>query len=150
MYHVLPILIALNLFGSTVAKFTDRPVIGVFTRYNENTEENVIAASYIKWLESAGARSIPIHMDTSETELKDIFRNINGLLLPGGIAHLNESTRYMWNLAKEANENGDHFPVWGTCLGFQFMVELESEKGVVSLDIVWCDDYMKYSLFVFN
>ena len=121
----------------------------MFTRFYKEIEKDVIAASYIKWLESAGARSIPIHMDTSETELKEIFRNINGLLLPGGNNHLNDSTRYMWNLAKEANENGDHFPVWGTCLGFQFMVELESEKGVVSLDIVWCDDYMKYSLFVF-
>ena len=25
----------------------------------------------------------------------------------------------MVNLAKEANDNGDYFPVWGTCLGFE-------------------------------
>ena len=28
---------------------------------------------------------------------------------------------YLLRLAKEANDNGDYFPIWGTCLGFEAM-----------------------------
>lgn len=31
----------------------------------------------------------------------------------------------MYDLAVEANNNGDHFPIWGSCLGFKFLVYLE-------------------------
>lgn len=30
----------------------------------------------------------------------------------------------MYDLAIEANNNGDHFPIWGSCLGFQFLLYL--------------------------
>ena len=33
-----------------------------------------------------------------------------------------EVGRLLYQLAVEANENGDYFPVWGTCLGFEFML----------------------------
>ena len=26
---------------------------------------------------------------------------------------------HLWNLAKTANDVGDFFPIWGTCLGFE-------------------------------
>lgn len=33
---------------------------------------------------------------------------------------------FLLKLAKEANDNGDFFPVWGTCLGFEFMLFAET------------------------
>lgn len=33
-----------------------------------------------------------------------------------------KSGLFLLNLAKEANDKGDFFPVWGTCLGFEFML----------------------------
>ena len=30
-------------------------------------------------------------------------------------------------MIQQANDNGDHFPVWGTCLGFQLLAFLASE-----------------------
>ena len=29
------------------------------------------------------------------------------------------SVNHLYQLAVEANKNGDNFPIWGTCMGFQ-------------------------------
>jgi gamma-glutamyl hydrolase len=49
---------------------------------------------------------------------------VNGLLLPGGGQNLcdgpyAEAGKFLLERAKLANEEGDYFPVWGTCLGFE-------------------------------
>ena len=46
--------------------------------------------------------------------------------MPGGSASLTDSLyaktgEMFYQLAKAANENGDHFPIWGTCLGFELL-----------------------------
>ena len=38
----------------------------------------------VKWLESAGAASIPIPYDSDEDLVNEIFSQINGILFPGG------------------------------------------------------------------
>eukprot|EP00816_Leptocylindrus_hargravesii_P004754 CAMPEP_0196826720 /NCGR_PEP_ID=MMETSP1362-20130617/93771_1 /TAXON_ID=163516 /ORGANISM="Leptocylindrus danicus, Strain CCMP1856" /LENGTH=346 /DNA_ID=CAMNT_0042207307 /DNA_START=33 /DNA_END=1073 /DNA_ORIENTATION=- len=119
--------------NSAVVEAADRPVIGIFTRLDAATDEHYIAASYVKWLESAGARSIPIHADTTnETELKDLFQQINGILFPGGGDDTNlDAARIMWDMANERNSSGeDYFPIWGTCLGFEWLLQLASDAGV--------------------
>ena len=46
------------------------------------------------------------------------------IVVPGDILN---GTRYyaaaklMFNWAVEANDRGDVFPLWGTCLGFEFL-----------------------------
>jgi gamma-glutamyl hydrolase len=35
-----------------------------------------------------------------------------------------KSVEFLVNLAKKANDEGDYFPVWGTSLGFEALVEL--------------------------
>ena len=47
-----------------------------------------IASSYIKYLDGAGARVVPIRYDLDEKSLIKIMNNINGLFLPGGAAEL--------------------------------------------------------------
>lgn len=74
----------------------------------------------------SGAMVIPVHYESSEEELTALFAQMNGLLFPGGNDILN-GTRYynasafLFRKAMEANNKGDYFPVWGTCLGFEFM-----------------------------
>ena len=41
---------------------------------------------------------------------------------------LPKSAQWLWNLALQSNERGDFFPVWGTCLGFEFLVQLVGGK----------------------
>lgn len=45
-----------------------------------------IAAGYVKWIESAGARAVPIRFYASDGELRRIFQSINGLVFPGGVS----------------------------------------------------------------
>jgi glutamine amidotransferase PdxT len=65
-----------------------------------------------------------------------LFNGINGLLLPGGGVYSigNSSSpflsaaRFLYNLAMDANANGDYFPVWGTCMGFEMLVMLTANS----------------------
>jgi gamma-glutamyl hydrolase len=83
---------------------------------------------------------VPILHTSSESNLTSTFNKINGLLLPGGDMNLtNISSPYMtamlhlWKLSVEANQNGDYFPVWGTCLGFQEIAVAAAESPDVLL-----------------
>eukprot|EP00590_Aulacoseira_subarctica_P005037 CAMPEP_0172433398 /NCGR_PEP_ID=MMETSP1064-20121228/67993_1 /TAXON_ID=202472 /ORGANISM="Aulacoseira subarctica , Strain CCAP 1002/5" /LENGTH=284 /DNA_ID=CAMNT_0013181301 /DNA_START=77 /DNA_END=931 /DNA_ORIENTATION=- len=91
-----------------------------------------IAASYVKWLESAGARAIAIPFDAPDDIVESIFLQVNGILFPGGATtDMPSSAKRIWNLAKEANDNGDFFPLWGTCLGFELMVMLAADDNSI-------------------
>ena len=50
----------------------ERPIIGVLSQPGDPAPpgQSYIAASYVKWLESAGARVVPILYDMSEAEVK--------------------------------------------------------------------------------
>ncbi len=42
-----------------------------------------------------------------------------------------DSARNFCKLAKTANDSGDFFPLWGTCLGFEFMVMLAASDNTM-------------------
>ncbi|XP_056290340.1 gamma-glutamyl hydrolase-like isoform X2 [Pseudoliparis swirei] len=97
-----------------------------------------IAASYVKSLESAGARVVPVMINQTPEEYKKLFNSINGVLFPGGGANITSSgyqraAKVFYDLAIEANERGDYFPVWGTCLGYEQLTVLTSGKDLLSL-----------------
>lgn len=105
----------------------DRPIIGILSQPGDPAPDGMsyIAASYIKWVEAAGARVIPIMYDLTDDEIRERFNVINGLLIPGGGAKLEPGHRFydtadlLVGLAIEANDAGDYFPVHGTCLGME-------------------------------
>jgi gamma-glutamyl hydrolase len=108
----------------------NRPIVGIMTEPvpdQLNTYgTSFLNADYVKWLEGAGCRVVPVHYNSSHEELRDIFGKINGLLFPGGADIINHtlyynSSLYMFNLAIQANQAGDYFPLWGTCLGFELL-----------------------------
>jgi len=96
--------------------------------------EQFIAASYIKFVEGAGARVAPIRYSLTETEIEVMFDSINGFLLPGGGVDFGTQHQYwinlntIYSLAVKANQNGDYFPIWGTCMGFQELCLLQSQN----------------------
>ena len=140
-------------------KRNSAPLIGILTQpsswvslYDSN-DFSYIAASYVKALEAAGAQVIPIKYDWDDEKIKEVMEGINGLLLPGGGTELvlEESDRIsltnyavagkkLLKMAIEINDNGIHFPVWGTCLGFELMILAITEdlrvleKGFLSLN----------------
>ncbi|KFQ20983.1 Gamma-glutamyl hydrolase, partial [Merops nubicus] len=96
-----------------------------------------IAASYVKFLESAGARVVPIRLNLSDEEYDKIFHSINGVLFPGGGVDLKTSeysrvAKIFYHKALEANDRGDYFPVWGTCLGHEELTYLTSGEVLLA------------------
>lgn len=55
------------------------------------------------------------------------------MLLPGGATWFNQSNgyaeagRHIYDIAVEMNEQGDYFPIWGTCLGFELLTYLSAD-----------------------
>jgi len=102
-----------------------RPIIGILTQPDASEGGEYIAASYLKFVESAGARAVPVRFKADEAELRRTFNAINGLLLPGGAADLEPGHKYfdasekLFGWALEANKKNTVFPIWGTCLGFE-------------------------------
>ena len=119
---------------------TYQPTIGILAqRCHDCPGRSYIAAGFAKWIEAAGARAVPIRYYSSEAELRRLFNSVNGLIFPGGLTDLYMDDPYvvaakkLWQWAKEANDNGDPFPIWGTCLGFQLLHILESNVSFTQL-----------------
>jgi gamma-glutamyl hydrolase len=70
----------------------DRPVIGVLAQEISNIFEMIyprrynsfIVSSYVKWVESGGARVVPIWIGKDRAYYQQLLSKINGVLLPGG------------------------------------------------------------------
>ncbi|XP_018888412.4 gamma-glutamyl hydrolase isoform X1 [Gorilla gorilla gorilla] len=106
-----------------------KPIIGILmqkcrNKVMKNYGRYYIAASYVKYLESAGARVVPVRLDLTEKDYEILFKSINGILFPGGSVDLRHSdyakvAKIFYNLSIQSFDDGDYFPVWGTCLGFE-------------------------------
>ncbi|XP_067909509.1 gamma-glutamyl hydrolase-like isoform X1 [Heterodontus francisci] len=119
----------------------DRPVIGILAQHTldelAEVAKTYVAAPYVKYLESAGSRVAVIRLYLNESEYEKIFYSINGLLLPGGAVDLETSefarvAGIFYRLALKACDRGDHFPIWGTCMGQQLLTALTSGENLLS------------------
>lgn len=118
----------------------DKPLIGILAQACHYCPgRSYVAAGFVKWIEAAGARAVPIRYYSSEAELHRLFKSVNGLIFPGGLTDLWMDSPYvvaarkLWNWAKEANDQGDVFPIHGTCLGFQLLHILEANVSFTEL-----------------
>lgn len=120
----------------------NRPIIGILTEeltdhsksmYN-NAYTSYIAASYVKFIEGAGARVVPIWIGKSDEYYRRILSRINGVLLPGGSASFDTSGGFteaggiIYGIAKEMNAVGDYFPILGICLGFELLIYIAANN----------------------
>lgn len=147
-------------FGSRPPAGTNlRPVIGVFAQHTSTVTRAgsidpevkarlsaygyLIPASYVKWVEQAGGRVLPVLPDQPPSYYERLFARTNGMLFPGGNQGIlpadiyTEDGKTVWDLAKAANDAGDYYPIWGTCLGFEELAVLETGASrVISRDVV--------------
>ncbi|XP_056633475.1 gamma-glutamyl hydrolase-like [Diorhabda sublineata] len=105
---------------------TNTPVIGILAQpTTEYGFDTFIAASYVKFVELAGATVIPVWTNQSTDYYERVINYTNGLLFPGGDASFVEpggygdTSRKLYQLAKKSNDNGNFYPIWATCLGFE-------------------------------
>ncbi|XP_052178878.1 gamma-glutamyl hydrolase 2-like [Diospyros lotus] len=122
------------------ANLNFRPVIGILShpgdgasgRLNNATSASYIAASYVKFVEAAGARVIPLIYNEPPEILYNKLNLVNGVLFTGGWA---KSGRY-FEVAEEIfkkvlkkNDAGDHFPLLAICLGFELLTMIISKDN---------------------
>lgn len=160
------------VLNADAKELTDRPVIGMLAMkitdkvlLKEKPEligKSYIGASYVKFVQSAGGRVVPIVDDPKRTELVDeILKHVNGVMLPGGEINLIDSKYYkiakrIFLKAVEMNEKGIHFPIFGICRGFQVMPVLTEgsinilklfDSKNISLPMKIPDDYIVSKMF---
>ncbi|CAL5405960.1 unnamed protein product [Camellia sinensis] len=119
-------------------KLNFRPVIGIVShpgdgasgRLSNATNASYIAASYVKFVEAAGARVIPLIYNEPPEILYNKLNLVNGVLFTGGWA---KSGRYfdviegIFKKILEKNDAGDHFPLLAICLGFELLTMIISK-----------------------
>eukprot|EP00256_Glycine_max_P066320 XP_025980915.1 gamma-glutamyl hydrolase 2 isoform X2 [Glycine max] len=92
-----------NLYYKPVIGIVSHPGDGASGRLSNATGASYIAASYVKFVEAAGARVVPlIYTEPPEKLLKKIL---------------------------EKNDAGDHFPLFATCLGFELITMIISQDN---------------------
>ncbi|KAK4285859.1 hypothetical protein QN277_002496 [Acacia crassicarpa] len=117
-----------------------RPVIGIVShpgdgasgRLTNATNASYIAASYVKFVESAGARVIPLIYTEPPEQLLKKLDLVNGVLFTGGSANSGlyfETIRTIFKKVLEKNDGGHHFPLYATCLGFELVTMIVSEDN---------------------
>ena len=81
-------------------ELNNRPIIGILAQEcmpyfsAEICDTSYIAASYVKFIESAGARVVPVLINQPEEYYRTIFNSTNGLLFPGGDVSLTDSGKF--------------------------------------------------------
>ena len=91
-------------------------------------------AAYVKMIETAGARVIPLFDTDNFDELEMKLQKINGVLFPGGAdGAYYESGRFVFERIKQFNDGGVFYPTFGICQGFENMASWASSQGIAIL-----------------
>ncbi|KAJ6886710.1 hypothetical protein NC651_027157 [Populus alba x Populus x berolinensis] len=123
-------------------KLNYRPVIGILShpgdgasgRLNNATNASYIAASYVKFVESAGARVIPLIYNEPREILFEKLNLVNGVLFTGGWAKTGlyfDTVKAIFKEILAKNDAGFHFPVYAICLGFEILTMIISEDNQI-------------------
>ncbi|XP_006655488.2 gamma-glutamyl hydrolase 2-like [Oryza brachyantha] len=117
-----------------------RPVIGVVShpgdgaggRISNGTATSYIAASYVKFVESAGARVVPLVYNEPEERLLEKLNLVNGVLFTGGSVKSGpyfETIKKVFQYVLDKNDAGIPFPLFAQCLGFELVSMIISKDN---------------------
>ncbi|KAL7103752.1 hypothetical protein ACP275_08G198900 [Erythranthe tilingii] len=120
-------------------KFKFSPVIGILShpgdgnsgKFNNSPSSSYIAASYVKFVESAGARVIPLIYNEPSELRNEKLNLVNGVIFTGGRS---KKTSYfdvvesIFEYVLRKNNAGNHFPLLAICLGFELLAMVVSEN----------------------
>ncbi|KAF5948615.1 hypothetical protein HYC85_014572 [Camellia sinensis] len=116
-------------------KLNFRPVIGIVShpgdgasgRLSNATNASYIAASYVKFVEAAGARVIPLIYNEPPEILYNKLNLVNGVLFTGGWAKSGRYFDVIEGIFKRRMMQEIHFPLLAICLGFELLTMIISK-----------------------
>jgi gamma-glutamyl hydrolase len=88
-----------------------------------------VMSSFVKFLEGAGARIVPIIPGTSEDSTRNLLKKLNGVFLPGGDGDYEAMARFLYKEIISMNDQGTFMPLWGTCMGFEQLANFSASNG---------------------
>ncbi|XP_039138599.1 gamma-glutamyl hydrolase 1-like [Dioscorea cayenensis subsp. rotundata] len=132
-----------------------RPVIGILTHPTDGAggklnKTSYIPASYVKFVESGGARVIPIIYDEHEDTITHKLELVNGVLFTGGFMTLPSYTnvaKKIFQTVLHKNEAGNHFPLYGMALGFEQLIHFVGKNPNIMEKIAAYDQASKLNFY---
>jgi len=126
--------------GQTLSNFS--PIIGIFSLPFEPFPGipnicgsakhcEVMPASYVKAVEAAGGQVMPISYYADSKDVDLLGQSLNGILFTGGgdvPAPL--AAKQLLNRSRALHLMGESLPVWGTCLGFEWLVNFVAQGSL--------------------
>ncbi|KAK3262404.1 hypothetical protein CYMTET_28737 [Cymbomonas tetramitiformis] len=99
-----------------------------------------IASSYVKLVEMAGARAVPIIYTDTDEEIIRRYEMVNGLIFPGGAVGKHDASSWdkfehvahmLFTLALRDSLAGDPFPIHGVCMGLHMLMRYTTDAADV-------------------
>lgn len=106
------------------------PVFGILAQPPPHGNTTFIVSSYVKWLEGAGARVVPIRPDAPSCELDFLMSRLNGMLFPGGSNPTDPTQGFgkaAYTVFKMAVTR--KIPIYGTCQGHEQILRFVAFEG---------------------
>ena len=120
-------------------------MIGIITAPNVKQDldcgQSQLKLAYFHWIEMADEQAMIIPYDISEDDLLIILQRIQGIVWVGGeientkthttkqYTTLLNTLFYCYQYAIRENNNGNYYPIWGTCLGFDILLMFANQKS---------------------
>ncbi|XP_004489008.2 gamma-glutamyl hydrolase 2-like [Cicer arietinum] len=124
-----------NLYYQPVIGILSHPGDSASGRLSNATSASFIIASYVKFVEAAGARVIPLIYNEPTDKLLKKLDLVNGVLFTGGSVNSGlyfETVGRIFKKALEKNDAGDNFPLYAICLGFELITMIISgDKNIL-------------------
>ena len=120
--------------------------IGVIMIHPDGYKKAFMEQATYDFITSAGIEVVPILPTIGAAEAAAYFEYIHGLYLhpgfPGdytGLLNNLRISKLFLTMAVAANKQGDYFPIWGSCMGFQLIIRhvgvLEKMNDYDSLEL---------------
>jgi hypothetical protein len=144
---------------------TNTPIYGILTQpfrqANSSADEALrhfnssIAASHVKFLQSAGARVVPIDYRLKKAELYDLLIQLNGVYITSDSLESLQNKQYNdtifsileWTTAFNEEED-NHFPLVATSFGYLALVKalLRNRRGTLNMTADLIDTSLEINL----
>ena len=122
----------IGILGQDVKGYSEE-----FCQRKDSSEYNAyIAAGFVKFIEQAGARAVPIFHTDSDKDIENLLNKLNGVIIPGGGVDIQNKdgsptdftlkVKFIFDYAKKKTDEGIYYPIWAVCQGFEQIAIMEA------------------------